>query len=204
MCDASTTMEVDAEILADAALRLAVASAGVANYLDHIEHNERAELEAVGRAGEELRMSAVELSWTAGADPAELYADRLAAIESRNVLCHGASFDGPAAARRAETWRALQLVQVEHDRVYHPDVIGLAKWHQLNHYALHLGKLVGATAAAAKGDAPIADWVARRVPDMLLFGLKLATVSGEQLPDTPVPQWPTGAALLGAVGLSAD
>ncbi len=178
---------VDVEALTDGALRLAVASAEVANYLDHVEHNERADVEAIGRAGEELRMSAIKLGWAAGADATELYAARLSVIESRNVLSHEASFDGAAAARRAGTWRALQLVQVEHDRAYHPDVIGLARWHQLNHYALHLTKIVGATAVAARDQRSAADWLSRRLPDMLLFGLKLATVSGERLPDTPLP-----------------
>jgi len=181
-------MIVDSQLLHDSALRLAVASGEVANYRDHGEHNEPADIETVRRAGEELRTTAVELSSNAGADAIELYAARLAAIESRNVLSCRGSFDGAAAARAAGSWRALQLVQAEHDRAYHSDVVGLAKWDQLNHYALHLAKLAGATAAVARGDAPSDDWLVRRVPDMLLFGLKLATVTGQKLADEELRQ----------------
>ena len=191
-------MDVDAQLLHDSALRLAVVSAAVANYCDHVEHNEPADIEIVRRAGEELRMTAVELSWSAGVDAIELYAARLAAIESRNVLSHEGSYDGAAATRDVGSWRALQVVQVGHDRAYHPDVAGLAKWDQLHHYALHLAKLAGATAAVARGDAHRDDWLARRVPDMLLFGLKLATVSGQKLADEALPRQAPNAAPVGA------
>jgi hypothetical protein len=40
----------------------------------------------------------------------------------------------------------------------------------------------------ARGHGDLADWLHRRVPDMLLFGIKLATVSGEKLPDDDVPR----------------
>ncbi|MEJ7714997.1 MAG: hypothetical protein WKF40_04540 [Thermoleophilaceae bacterium] len=191
-------MKVDAQLLHAGALRLAVVSSNVANYCDHIEHNEPADIETVRRAGEELRMTAIELSWSAGADTIELYAARLAAIESRNVLSYSASFDGAAAARAAGSWRALQLVQARHDCAYHPDVAGLAKWDQLHHYALHLAKLAGATAAVARGDSHHDDWLARRVPDLLLFGLKLATVTGQRLADEGLPQRASYAVPVGA------
>jgi len=79
-------------------------------------------------------------------------------------------------------WRALQLVQDEHDQAYHFDVVGLTKSDQLRHYALHVAKLAGACADAARGDLGHEDFLARRVPDMLLFGVKLATVTSEKLP----------------------
>ena len=50
---------------------------------------------------------------------------------------------GHKAIYTANSWRALQLVQAEHDRHYHPDVCGLTKGEQLRHYALHLAKIVG-------------------------------------------------------------
>ena len=125
----------------------------------------------------------MQLAEKAGRDPLELYAERLGAIEGRSVLHAPGSFDGPAAVLRARTLRDLQLVQVDHDHAYHADVAGLTKADQLRHYALHLAKLVGSTAGVAKGQADEADWLARRVPDMLLFGLKLSTVTAERLPD---------------------
>lgn len=181
-------MAFDLDLIGDAALRLSVISGDVANYCDHTEHNEPADTTVVRQAGEQLRLIGVELSVAGERDPVELYAARLTEIELRNVLSYPGSFDGAAAARAADTWRGLQFVQVRHDREYHPDVIGLAKWDQLHHYALHVAKLAGTTAKVAHREADDAAWLACRVPDMLLFGIKLATVTGERLLDEPVLQ----------------
>jgi hypothetical protein len=180
-------MPLPPQTLSDAGLALAATAGEVANYCDHVEHNEPADPEVVRVAGEQLRRMGFKLSWRLGHDPLELYARRLEAIESRNVLWSANSLDGAQLARSADTWRALQLVQVAHDRAYHADVVGMAKIDQLRHYALHLAKLAGATAAVARGEADQADWLERRVPDMLLFGLKLSTVSGEKLPEDHFP-----------------
>ncbi len=75
-------------------------------------------------------------------------------------------------------------MQWEHDRHYHPDVLGLSRYEQIRHYAFHLAKLSGAAAEAASGDE--SDFLARRLPDLLLFGLKLATLTNEPLPDEQV------------------
>src|SRR5207244_1518377 len=109
---------------------------------------------------------------TAGLDLFELYAERLGAIEARNVVARLGAYDGHAAALAATTWRQLQVVQIEHDRYYHADVAGLAKAEQLRHYALHLVKIVGAFACPADPD----DVVSRRLADTLLFAIKLHTV----------------------------
>jgi hypothetical protein len=166
------------------ALRIAPAAAAVANYCDHVEHNEGAERAWVTDAGALLRSASVAFAAGAGADPIELFAERLGAIEARNVLYRPGGFDGHAAALQARTWRDLQLLQVEHDRAYHPDVIGLTKADQLRHYALHLAKIVGAFAEAADHE----DLLRRRLPDALLFGLKLPTVMGARLPDEVLPR----------------
>lgn len=169
-----------------ALLNLAPASGAVANYCDHVEHNESADIQDVRDAAQVLRETALVLGAVAGADPVELYANRLRVIEERNVHHTPDSHDGAAAARQAGSWRALQLVQDDHDHAYHYDVVGLTKSEQLRHYALHLAKLVGACAEAARGDISHDDLLNRRVPDMLLFGLKLSTVSAEKLPETAV------------------
>jgi hypothetical protein len=169
-----------------ALLDLAPASGAVANYCDHVEHNESADIEDVRNAARVLRGTALSLSNLAGVDPVELYAERLQVIEARNVHHTADSHDGAAAARGVNQWRALQLVQDAHDHAYHYDVVGLTKAEQLRHYALHLAKLVGACAEAARGDIAQDDLLARRVPDMLLFGLKLSTVTSERLPEEPV------------------
>ncbi|MGH2383329.1 MAG: hypothetical protein ACRDG7_19210 [Candidatus Limnocylindria bacterium] len=114
----------------------------------------------------------------------ERYAERLGAIEARNVLARPDGPDGRTAARAAGTWRDLQLVQLEHDRYYHPDVFGLSRTEQLRHYAFHLAKIVGAFAEPAEPD----ELISRRLPDVLLFAIKLQTVMGERLVDEPLPE----------------
>jgi len=168
----------------DFALRVAPIAAGVANFCDHVEHNEIADRAWVIDAGAYLRVLACDQALTAGFSPLQLYAERLGDIEARNVLAHPGAYDGHRAALEASTWRELQLVQAEHDRHYHPDVLGLAKDEQLRHYALHLAKIVGAF-AEPRGDQEL---VHRRLPDALLFAIKLLTVMSVRLPDEPLPR----------------
>jgi hypothetical protein len=168
----------------DLALETARCSAAVANFCDHVEHNETADRAWVQDAGHELRAMACAIATHEHEDLRALYVARLRAIEQRNPLWDSSSIDGGALAEQANTWRALQLAQAEHDRRYHPDVVGLSKFDQLRHYALHVAKLAGAVADMAQGLADPSDFRARRLPDMLLFGIKLATVTGQRLPET--------------------
>jgi hypothetical protein len=166
------------------ALAAAPQAAAVANYCDHVEHNEAAAADWVIEAGDELSRLAFEFAAEVKIDLIHLYAERLGAIEARNVIARPGGFDGHAAALAAETWRELQLVQIDHDRYYHADVIGLAKAEQLRHYALHLAKIVGAFAAGSDTD----ELINRRLPDTLLFAIKLHTVMGKRLADEPLPR----------------
>lgn len=170
----------------DAVVPLATAAARVADYCDSVEHNEAADRGWVMEAGKTLRATAFEFGSAIGENVQELYAERLAVIEQRGVagLLMGAP-SGASSARAAVTWRDLQLVQLQHDRHFHPDVTGLSKLDQLRHYAFHLAKLVAAYALAWTDGSERPDVVARRLPDTLLFGLALATVMGERLPDEP-------------------
>ncbi|HEY1588066.1 MAG TPA: hypothetical protein VGH63_20340 [Polyangia bacterium] len=168
----------------DYALAAAPAAAAVGNYCDHAEHNEPVDAVWVRDAGDGLRELAMSFARAHGLDVLELYARRLGAIESANVLKRDGGFDGAAAARAAETWRELQLVQAEHDRAYHPDVVGLSRAEQLRHYAFHLAKIVGAFAVAADEQ----ELLERRLPDTLLFAIKLRTVMAKRLPDEPLPR----------------
>jgi hypothetical protein len=163
------------------ALGLAEAAAAVANYCDHAEHNETLERAWVTDAAETLRTLSEEIAAYEHEDLYSRYAARLRQIEQRNPLWSPRELDGGALVEQASTWKALQLAQAEHDRRYHPDVFGLSKMEQLRHYAFHLAKLAGAIAEVAAGHGDHGDFCSRRLPDLLLFGLKLSTVMGEQL-----------------------
>jgi hypothetical protein len=178
----------------DVALDLAICVGEIANYSDHAEHNEPLEREWVTRAGKSMRRVAVDIGAALGQNAFELYATRLAMIEGGHVARSEDSFDGAAAARAARTWRELQLVQLDHDRAYHLDVLGLTRAEQLRHYAFHAAKLAAAFARRARGEAPDDEIVKRRLPDVLLFGIKLATVMAETLPDDPLERRPAGSA----------
>ena len=174
-------MGLSQEDLVAAALELSSIAGVVGNVCDHVEHNESADPMEVRVAGQRLRAIAVHLATRSGRSIMDLYAERLRAIEERNVLYRDGGFDGAQGVTKTASWRELQMVQIEHDRFYHPDVIGLTKADQLRHYALHLAKLAACAADTARGFTACDDFLHRRVPDMLLFGIKLATVTGEKL-----------------------
>jgi hypothetical protein len=193
-CHPSQTRSLSQEDLIAAALELSSIAGVVGNVCDHVEHNEATDPMEVRVAGQRLRAIAVRLATSSGRSITDLYAERLRVIEARNVLHRDGGFDGAATVSETASWRELQLLQIEHDRFYHPDVVGLTKADQLRHYALHLPKLAAGAADTARGFTASDDFLGRRVPDMLLFGIKLATVTGEKLGDerphseSPLPE----------------
>jgi hypothetical protein len=154
----------------------------VATYCDHTEHNEPAGADTLRAAAGRLRSVAEFLADELRLDLQEAYANRLAQLERRSLL--GPLLPSPADdVRRARSLRDLQLAQLRHDRHYHPDVFGLTKRDQLIHVAIHLSKLTAAVATLTEGDSR--SWLEfsqRRLPDLLLFGVKLSTLAGEILP----------------------
>ena len=166
------------------ALAAAPLAAAVANYCDHVEHNETSSTAWILEAAEGLVDLALQHAQGRDINLFRLYGERLRAIEDANVLTRPNAFDGQAAVATATTWRDLQLAQVAHDRFYHPDVAGMARIDQLRHYALHLTKIVG---AFARGDSDD-ELLARRLPDTLLFAIKLHTVIGVRMADTQLPR----------------
>lgn len=170
------------------ALGLARVAADVANYCDHVEHNEEVSRDWVTVAAFDLRELALRLAKSEGLDLFSKYANRLRAIEGRNVLNSPESFDGLVASQQCHTWRDLQLVQIQHDRFFHPDVFGLQKLDQLRHYSFHLSKLAGAFARWVMNEGLDEEISNRRLPDVLLFGVKLSTVMGEKLPEERLPR----------------
>ena len=186
MTPLTTHLLLDA-VYTDAALRLAVISADVNNYVDHVEHNEVIDRDWVLGSAAKLRELALELAAHEGLNPVAVYSQRLEAIQQRNVLNNPFLARSAAhAAFAAKTWRDLQITQAEHDRVYHPDVFGLTKNDQLRHYAFHVAKLAGLLAQRARTDDG-GELTVRRIADLMLFGVKLATVMGVKLDPQPLP-----------------
>lgn len=170
---------------------LAIAAAELATYCDHVEHAESADPAQLLHTAQRLLEAAVILARFESMDPIEAYARRLDSIEAASAV---ADNGGGQAARQAGSWRKLQLVQVEHDRRFHPDVVGMARADQLRHYAFHLSKLAGAVARRIRGDAE-EELRERRLADTFLFAIKLWTATGHRLPDAPLRD-ATGALML--------
>jgi hypothetical protein len=171
--------------------KVARAAAAVGNYCDHVEHNEVVDRAWILDSGAVLREIAYEIFAAMDLSPLDVYTQRLQEIESRNVLHPQSALPEIASvalsiALAASTWRDLQRAQSQHDRDYHPDVIGLSKYDQLRHYAFHLSKLAGALAEVCVGELSFEDFCAKRLADILLFGIKLSTVCNQALPDSDI------------------
>jgi hypothetical protein len=155
----------------------------VAAYCDHVEHAEPADSTLLAEGGRQLRELALALAAKLDVDAIDAYGRRLAAGEEAYVLGQVEGFDAAAHVSLATTWRDLQLIQGRHDRLYRPDVAGLSRADQLRHCSIHLSKLVGALADLAVSEDQLRE---RIIPDVLLFGIKLATIAGDVLPEAPV------------------
>ncbi len=156
----------------------------LATFCDRAEHVEVSDRSVLSDSGQRLRNLSVSLAELGGIPLLEYYAERLRGIETDHPLRTAASPIFHEAARAARTWRQLQEIQAGHDRWYHPDVFGLSKSDQVRHYTLHVTKLTGHLSQLL--DPSEADWgefARRRVPDFLVFGLKMSTLAGETLPD---------------------
>ena len=176
-------MTVQASTFDSAARTLVRITGRLARFCDRAEHNETANPDVISTAATELRMIAVPLLRQHRLEALDAYAARLAQIEARHPLAGSGLFEADQEIRQVKTWRALQQAQARHDAVYHPDVAGLAKIDQLRHYTLHLAKLAWILQDAGPGEDEI---INDRLPDLLVFGVKLATVCGQVLPDEPV------------------
>lgn len=168
-------------------VRCLVTVAGqLAQFCDRAEHNEASERATIVDAGTTLRSFALSFLGRLGVDAIDSYAIRLTEIEHRSPLAGEDVFDADESVRQAKTWRALQRSQARHDGAYHPDVNGLAKIDQLRHYTQHLSKLAWYFQDEVGGTGVDHDATIARVVDMLVFGVKLATVCGQLLPDEPI------------------
>ncbi len=170
------------------------AAASLAAYCEHVEHNEAHAVDDPATAGDSLRAIALALACEAGVSLLELYRARIEAIEAGSI--HSATaidgiveMPGADALRHAATWRHVQIAQLLHDRRFHPDVFGLSKLEQLRHYTLHVTKLAGLLIDAEEPDA-WRQFAQHRLPDLAVFGVKLATVCNRALPDEAVDSAP--------------
>jgi hypothetical protein len=116
-------------------------------------------------------------------DVKRYYADRIEGLEGRNVLRWDGSGNWPDVIRNAKTWREVQIAQSRHDAMFHPDVVGLPRADQLRHYHLHLSKLVRRMLPTCFSVEAWAEFAESRLIDLVIFGVKLATVTNVSLPD---------------------
>jgi hypothetical protein len=191
MDTASLSVDLPSEDLLDDQLRsLIKVAAALAAYCEHVEHNEPHQVADAVAAGEQLRRIASTLAHSVGVSLLASYSARIAEIESASV--HSATaisgiedLAGADALRHATTWRHVQAAQLIHDRRFHPDVFGLSKLDQLRHYTLHVTKLAGLLVDAGNENS-WPSFVQCRLPDLAVFGVKLATACNHALPDEPV------------------
>ena len=165
-------------------IELARAAALVGNYCDHAEHVEPLDGVWLSQAAELLWEFYLRSCRERGLHPCDAYSRRLEQIERRNILDDGRC--APArAAMRAVSPREMQLAQLQHDRHYHPDVLGLNKTEQLRHYAFHLSKLVGHLAEAVEAGQQLEQ---ARMADTCLFAIKLNTLTGQRMSEQSWPE----------------
>lgn len=156
-------------------------SSVVALFCDRTEHNEPSDRASVILAAKRLRELAIYIAERSEVDLLPLYSDRMERVEELSA-CEPLSPAPSQMVRTAESWRDLQVAQLQHDRHFHADVFGMPKHQQLIHIALHLSKLAGSLAGLFDSSADVFDdFMRRRLPDMLLFSIKLSTLMGEQL-----------------------
>ncbi len=178
----------DRSSLERALRQLVKATALLAGYCEHVEHNEPNTVSDPLLAAEILRDVAVGLVRASGRSLVEAYSTRIRAVEERSRLrfssCGESRLSGAELVVSARTWADLQIAQDVHDRQFHPDVYGLSKVDQLRHYTFHVAKLTGLLADAIDGEA----WGAfalQRLPDIAIFGVKVASVCNATLPSAP-------------------
>ena len=168
------------------------AAGKLADNCEHAEHAEgvRHSLAAVGQS---LRQTAGRMAHQAGFGLGQLYLVRIWGVESTSQL----RFVGPGRVELsgleimfgAKTWRQFQIGQIAHDQQFHPDVFGLSHYDQLRHYSFHITKLAWLLDMASSRDN-LDKFYSTRLPDIALFGIKLATLVGQKLPDEPIDQSP--------------
>ena len=187
-----TEKSLMARSLLEQSLHLLIrATADLARYCEHVEHNEPHSVADALSAGERIRSIAATLSATSDISLATIYAARIRMVEEKSPMRHvsrrhgSVDLSGADVIDAARTWRELQIGQLIHDRQFHPDVFGLSKIDQIRHYTLHMAKLAGCFVEALDNDT----WDMfqhNHLADVAIFGVKIATVCNSELPELSV------------------
>ncbi len=163
----------------------------LSTHCDHVEHNESNDVNDINVAAQQLRDIAVELALQNDVSLLALYANRIRAMEENSIMRHAPLYGGASSFLGAETiassstWHDLQIGQLQHDKQFHPDVFGMSKHQQLRHYVLHIAKLPDYLSKATM-ENKMAEFCQERLADIIAFGVKLATLRGEELAETPI------------------
>ncbi len=173
----------DKQVQVSAFADLVEVTGRLSQFCDRLEHNEGADRMELLDVGRLLRESAVVAIRASSVKLRDRYADRLEELESRNVLRWDGDAHWPDRIRHAKTWREVQVAQARHDATYHPDVVGLPRAEQVRHYTLHLSKLVWKMYRACEDDITWNSFAESRLIDLVVFGVKLATVANYSLSD---------------------
>jgi hypothetical protein len=180
----TSTVDVG-QVLQQGLPRLVEFSGVIGQCCDRAEHNEATSPETIREVGQGLRKLAQTITAELGLDLRSLYAERVARVEAAHILGGQGLFDGGKAIREGTTWRAWQIAQMTHDHVYHQDVAGLPKNSQLSHIGHHVAKLAWKLQQTITSTETRDEFLTNRVADLVVFGVKLATVTGQRLPEEP-------------------
>lgn len=168
---------------------LILAAANCAGFCEHIEHIEPSNVSDVVSAAKDMRNLASSLSAREGVSLRDAYAKRIRGVEEsslhRFVGLGVEALIGADALDHATTWEEVQIAQNLHDRQFHPDVFGLSKVEQVRHYTFHVTKLAGLLTKSIMEDT-WSEFRGQRLPDIAIFGVKLATVCNVLLPQSEV------------------
>ena len=178
-----------AEELQRAERTLVLCAASFASFCEHVEHIEPSTVGEVITSAQKMIKLASQLSVSENISLRGAYESRIRAVEKgslhRFVDLGVEVLTGADALARANTWDEVQVAQILHDRQFHPDVFGLSKIDQLRHYTFHVTKLAGLLTQSILEDS-WSEVRAQRLPDIAIFGVKLATVCNELLPHVEV------------------
>jgi hypothetical protein len=165
-------------------------AAALASFCEHVEHNEPILSQLPNDAARRLRVIASKLAFEAQLELASVYLARIRSVEeaslySGRIGSNDVELSGADSMMSAHTWQDFQLGQIVHDRQFHPDVFGLSKIDQLRHYTFHVMKLAGLLVDAIDSN----DWPSfgpKRLADIAIFGVKIATACNDRLPAEPL------------------